>query len=286
MDFLSLIYQNLSNREKAIILWIILILIYTQYTDRYFYKTILGILKIVFWSKISIYICILGIISILVFGKLIDFKIIDYSFIKDFIYWFFGVALYMFFSLSKASNNFFLDEIKKLIKLEIFIQILINLVSFNVMLEFMIIPVIFVFSVGPIFIKNQDSIEKQQQVIVLYNVIISIIVISLLMNNVKHIFENYKLLFNLHTLQSIYVPILLTVCVIPYLYTVALIINYETIFKILKMWSKDFTLKDRVEIIKFNNINLKKIYNFWENFDKVQYWNSKSMKEYILRIKK
>ena len=49
MDFLSLIYQNLSNREKAIILWIILILIYTQYTDRYFYKTILGILKIVFW---------------------------------------------------------------------------------------------------------------------------------------------------------------------------------------------------------------------------------------------
>ena len=150
----------------------------------------------------------------------------------------------------------------------------------------MIIPVIFVFSVGPIFIKNQDSIEKQQQVIVLYNVIISIIVISLLMHNVKHIFENYKLLFNLHTLQSIYVPILLTVCVIPYLYTVALIINYETIFKILKMWSKDFTLKDRVEIIKFNNINLKKIYNFWENFDKVQYWNSKSMKEYILRIKK
>ena len=106
------------------------------------------------------------------------------------------------------------------------------------------------------------------------------------MHNVKHIFENYKLLFNLHTLQSIYVPILLTVCVIPYLYTVALIINYETIFKILKMWSKDFTLKDRVEIIKFNNINLKKIYNFWENFDKVQYWNSKSMKEYILRIKK
>ena len=192
----------------------------------------------------------------------------------------------MFFSLNKASNKFFLDEIKKLIKLEIFIQILINLVSFNVMLEFMIIPVIFVFSVGPIFIKNQDSIEKQQQVIVLYNVIISIIVISLLMHNVKHIFENYKLLFNLHTLQSIYVPILLTVCVIPYLYTVALIINYETIFKILKMWSKDFTLKDRVEIIKFNNINLKKIYNFWENFDKVQYWNSKSMKEYILRIKK
>ena len=191
MDFLSLIYQNLSNREKAIILWIILILIYTQYTDRYFYKTILGILKIVFWSKISIYICILGIISILVFGKLIDFKIIDYSFIKDFIYWFFGVALYMFFSLNKASNKFFLDEIKKLIKLEIFIQILINLVSFNVMLEFMIIPVIFVFSVGPIFIKNQ--------VIVLCNVIISIIVISLLMNNVKHIFENYKLLFNLHT---------------------------------------------------------------------------------------
>ena len=90
MDFLSLIYQNLSNREKAIILWIILILIYTQYTDRYFYKTILGILKIVFWSSISIYIYILGIISILVFGKLIDFKIIDYSFIKDFIYWFFG----------------------------------------------------------------------------------------------------------------------------------------------------------------------------------------------------
>ena len=278
MDFLSLIYQNLSNREKAIILWIILILIYTQYTDRYFYKTILGILKIVFWSSISIYIYILGIISILVFGKLIDFKIIDYSFIKDFIYWFFGVALYIFFSLSKASNNFFLYEIKKLIKLEIFIQILINLVSFNVMLEFMIIPVIFVFSVGPIFIKNQ--------VIVLCNVIISIIVISLLMNNVKHIFENYKLLFNLHTLQSIYVPILLTVCVIPYLYTVALIINYETIFKILKMWSKGFTLKDRVEVIKFNNINLKKIYNFWENFDKVQYWNSKSMKEYILRIKK
>ena len=52
------------------------------------------------------------------------------------------------------------------------------------------------------------------------------------------------------------------------------------------MWSKGFTLKDRVEVIKFNNINLKKIYNFWENFDKVQYWNSKSMKEYILRIKK
>ena len=66
----------------------------------------------------------------------------------------------MFFSLSKASNNFFLDEIKKLIKLEIFIQILINLVSFNVMLEFMIIPVIFVFSVGPIFIKNQVIVLK------------------------------------------------------------------------------------------------------------------------------
>ena len=120
MDFLSLIYQNLSNREKAIILWIILILIYTQYTDRYFYKTILGI------------------ISILVFGKLIDFKIIDYSFIKDFIYWFFGVALYMFFSLNKASNKFFLDEIKKLIKLEIFIHFSHNSNNFHLPLAFCI----------------------------------------------------------------------------------------------------------------------------------------------------
>lgn len=54
----SLIYQNLSNREKAIILWIILILIYTQYTDRYFYKTILGILKIVYFGVVLVFIYI------------------------------------------------------------------------------------------------------------------------------------------------------------------------------------------------------------------------------------
>ncbi len=29
----------------------------------------------------------------------------------------------------------------------------------------------------------------------------------------------------------------------------------------------------------------KKIINFWKNFDKLEYWNSENMREYILKIK-
>lgn len=285
MNILSLIYQSFSNREKAIILWIIIILCYVQYKDKNFYKVLLKLLKSIFWSKITIYIIILGIISIMTFNKLIEFKIIEYSFTKDFIYWFFGVALHMFFSLNRANNKFFLYEIKNLIKLEIIIQIFINLVSFSIIIEIIILPIIFIFVVMPIFIEHKDDIESKNQVIILCNVIIYIIGIILIIYNIKHTFKNYKLLFNLYTLQSVLVPILLTICIIPYLYILAVIMKYETIFIILKIWNKTFTFKDKIEVIKFNHISLKKIINFWKNFDKFEYRNSENMREYILKTK-
>ena len=101
-------------------------------------------------------------------------------------------------------------------------------------------------------------------------------------------FKNYQEVFTTHNLFSFLLPPILTVLLIPFLYFLAVFMNYEELFNRLNALTNDNEKKQllKKQILLTANLNLNRLTAISKNMNKFDWFNSDNLKSYIKTLVK
>lgn len=220
------------------------------------------------------------------FWSLNKMKLWNVTDLKDSLFWFFTVAMVMVFSTNSTKK---ITDFKKLlfdtIKITIVLEFIINLFSFSLLTELIMLPFLTFIVMLQVF---SESDQKNFQVTKLLNNVLSFIGLSILLFSIYKTYTEFNNIANLGTLKSFILPIILTILFIPFAYSLSLFSIYQSYFIRLDFMT---VKKDKVKIAKKHiltiaNINLKKLNNIIDNFDKKVFYDDTDLKVYIKDISK
>ncbi|MEW6673395.1 MAG: hypothetical protein AB1427_16965 [Thermodesulfobacteriota bacterium] len=200
--------------------------------------------------------------------------------------WSVFVAFVMLFNFRKANEqHFFKNSVKDNIKGLVFVEFFVNLYVFNFWIEFIIVPVsAFIGGMKAIAERNKEYeiVDKLLNAIL---IAAGLFILFYAFYNVVTDFENFATIQNL---ESFYMPILLSILFIPFVYISALVAAYETLFIRLQFFVPD---KAVLRYAKFKTIlsiqfNLSKL-NRWSDYinKNWRFKNKKEVKEAVAAFK-
>ncbi len=153
-------------------------------------------------------------------------KFWDLSLLKDSLFWliFAGFPIFMKISELKNSNHFAKEILKRSLKGIIIVEFLSNFYTFNLAIELFIMIFLTLVNILP-FVKPDKILEKFASNV---NLIFGFIVIIYIGYN---LYQNIFSFINIDTLKAFALPLILTIALIPFLYSVALLDLYKIIYK-------------------------------------------------------
>lgn len=273
-----------SNREIALLFWIALIVLAMLFSK--LRKSLVSIFKILTGKMFLI---IFSLIGAYLYGIILLLKYLEVwqsSNLKDVLFWLFSVGLILVFKINDArSNAYFKGIFLSAIKWTIILEFILNLYSFSLFTEIIILPVL-VFLTMTQAVAEMDERHKMASKF-LQNVIA---VAGLLIFS----FSLYKTVINFDavlTFQNLVVfllPSTITILFIPFVYFLALYSTYESYFICLDFMT---VKKEKVEevkklILRIANINLDKLLRIKKNFEKRVFYDDTVLKDYVQEISK
>ena len=190
----------------------------------------------------------------------------DITALKDTIFWIFGIAFIMFINLNKAANDekYFRNTIIDSIKIIIVLEFIINLYSFNLIVELIFVPIVVLIAM----MSGFSSIKPEyEQVNVFLGYLLGLIGIVLLIFTFYQIVIDFREFASLKNLRDFLLPIFFTVALLPITYLLALFIKYEDIFARIDIANKnkDLTRYAKQRIFLACHFNLRKLNRFSKN---------------------
>lgn len=250
--------DQFSTRELASITWgtiLIMALIFYSVKNVQLRYSLITVIKAFFQIKIITAILLITTYVLLSVFILYQIQIWDISQLKNTLFWYIIFAIGTMFSLNtikENSHNFFIQTIRSSINLSILLQFIINFHTFNFFLELiLIIP--FVTLVTILSAVANESIE-QQKVKKLCEFLLALIFLIFFIHFILQTFKAPSTFINYQALQDFFVPIILTILYLPFLWFFLLYIKYEEIFVRLQFHIKDkklITLTKFLVIINF-----------------------------------
>lgn len=230
-----------NNREIAIFVWILIfsILALSIKSIRSSINSIFGNL---FQKKIMIILILMIIYVNLIIQLGFRFQLWDFTMVKDTIYWFFGSALVLFFSVDNAKDDE--DYFKKIllnnVKFILILEFIINLYAFSFWFEMILIPSITIFAIMSAVAETQNKFASVKKVL---DFILASYGIGLVIFAVLNTASDYNILFNNTNLTTFLLPPILTISFLPFIYFFALYMAYEILFVNLSIYiGKDKSL--------------------------------------------
>lgn len=192
---------------------------------------------------LTIFILMLLYIAIII-GLFYQFKIWDFSLLKDTIYWTFGVAFILLFNINDTSSNtgYFRKAFLNCFKIVILLEFLTNLYSFNLIIELISLPIILFFAMASAFgeIKEEHKIAKKAS-----DFLLSIYGITVIIFSIYHAIIDFDKLATINNLRTFFLSPILTTLYIPFIYFTALFMAYESFFK-----SRRYILADNNKLFR------------------------------------
>jgi len=135
-------------------------------------------------------------------------------------------------------------------------------------------------------IKHAEAVEKYSQATKVFSSILSLFGLAILSYSIYKTFTNFNSIANTTTLISFILPVILTIIFIPFIYLLSLYNIYSSYFNYL---DSSTSKKKKIKVIKrailrVANINLKKLNNIKDNFDKIVLFDNTELKSYIKKI--
>lgn len=160
------------------------------------------------------------------------------GFLKDTIYWYFGVAIVMIVNSTKASQNtdYFKNTVADNLKMIIILEFILNLYCFHFIIELFFTPILIIVVLLYTYAETDKKYSPAKK---LLHIILSIIGILLLIHAIKNIVTDIISITNFNTLIGFLLPIFLTFSLLPFIYGFALIMVYENIFVRMKFFNDD-----------------------------------------------
>lgn len=224
-----------TNRELAIIFWLIVLFIYCL-VNKGIRESLVSVVKKIF-SKI--FLCVFCIMFIYIAGIIYFLFTLGYwdiSLIKDTLIWVIFVAFALLFnSIDKAlQKGFFKNKVIENIKIIVVIQFIANTYTFKLLQEIILIFVL-------VFLGALQAVasfnEEYKQVEKIITTLISILGLMILANAIDLAVKDFYTFGSLDTLKSFLLPIILTFLYLPLVYCMSLYTVYEHINVRLKMKS-------------------------------------------------
>ena len=242
-----------NNREIAIGLWVIAAVILLLFTKaaREFLKTALPILFckkfVVFYIVFLSYLAV--IIYILNWAELWDIELL-----KDTIFWVLFVELPLFTkAIEKADvTHFFRKLLKENVAISVIIEFFVGFWTFSLTVELIIVPAtVLVSALYAIASRDKKHLSAKR----FFEVLFAVWGVVVFINAVSCLFISPGEFFNLGTLKSLLLPLVLLIFNLPVVYGLALYNMYEQVFirvKGIKLEQR----KMKWQVIRFAGLSL------------------------------
>lgn len=212
----------------------------------------------------------------------VDFWNLNY--LKDSILWLFTVGFVLIFkSIEIKDTKSIKNILQESVKWTVIFEFIINFYSFNFIVEFLMLPILFLIATTQAFAELD---KKNIQVSKFLTNILSVIGFVFLGITLYKTVKGYDNFFSLNSLREFSLPIILTILFIPFIYFLSLYTIYESYFVRLDiMTSKSEKVKIAKKYIKREaNFNLNKLNRIVEKFDKRVFYDETNLKEYIHEV--
>lgn len=233
------LFQNFSNRELAIATWILIGVIWALFMPK-IRKSLFQVIKAFFAWKLAIsYLLMFFYIALMIIflkasgiWKLANLQIT--------ILWIMCVAFVMLFELSKAvDERFFKSAIKDNLNGLIVLEFVINLYVFDLWVELILVPVMGIVGGMMAVAEIDKKYEIVKKALNFLMVCFGFAVTGYAIYMVITDFKNFATLANF---ENFYLPILLTIMFLPFVYFAALFVGYESLFIRLRFFISDVAL--------------------------------------------
>lgn len=253
------IINALNNREIAIGIWLIIIFLWAL-SKKDVRPYIRNLLRVFFNRKIIIPLIamILYIALMVVAFEKIGFW--DISATKDTILWTLGSAIATYFSLNKLAqdNSYFKNMILDNLKFVLILEFILNLYPFSLLTELIIMPIISFIVMLNGFTESKPEYKQISKVLNFILVIFGLLLFAFTIKDIIHDFQNFA---SLKTLRDFFLPALFSIALLPFLYVMALLIQYEMFFNRIDFANKNPVIANYVKrrVFAACHINLSKL---------------------------
>ncbi|MCC9073561.1 hypothetical protein LNQ49_18445 [Flavobacterium sp. F-65] len=262
-------FEIFSTREIALIIW----------SSMFFIATIFWVKpKAVFNLFIQFFNYRIQVPLWLMFGYIAGITLIFYNvgiwnidLLKDTIIWSVTSAAILFFNINKAKDTaFFLPILLENIKAIVLLEFVTNFYTFSFTIEMFIIPIITFIGVLQIAAEHSSktNAEHLKAAGCLKNIFSATGALVFIYVGYKT-FIAYNDLLTIQNVKSLLLPIVFTFLLLPFLYFLALYMNYEILFLRMPYLIDDKRemRKMKLNILLMANINLNKLHKISKNLN-------------------
>ena len=190
----------------------------------------------------------------------------DMSQLKGTIIWFITVGLGTLFNVSKIrkQQGYFRNAVIDNIKLSVFIEYLLGLYVFPLVIELVLVPVATFLGVLLVMAKSD---EKYKQVAGCLNVVMTILGLGLIGHVVYNAYIDFANLATAKTAVDFSSTIILSVLLLPFIYAAYMYASYKEFYVRLQWCIKDSELRryTKWQAALFCKLDLHMLDRFWKN---------------------
>ena len=275
---------TLNSREIATVFWLFVLLLWslTKENIRYY---IIEIVKILLRWKL-----LLPLVGMFVYTGvwvllLTKAGLWQWSQLKDTLLWALGSAGVLLFRANEAGDNekFFLKAVRENIGVAALLEFVLNLYTFALWIEMVLIPFVGLLGLVEAYtrIRRDKDLDRVHRFVSGLLGFIGFVILALTLREVIH---HWSSLATLQTLADYLLPFVLTVGLLPYIYVFALLIQYETLFVRVDIFTEDKALSRYVKwkIFLACNLHLYRLHRFSTSAGVLKF---RSKEEALRRIK-
>ncbi len=269
---ISEILKSISNREKALLIWLTLLLIVILFNkgirQSLWEEITLLFAKEIFAKEILFPILALTLNTAFFVFLLYKLNLWDFSLLKDTIFWFVGLGFITLINVNKANDiNYFKNFVLDTLKWTIIVEFIINFISFNLWIELIILPIMTM--AGRIQVLAERNI-KHQAVKKLMEYFIAYFSLFVFCCSLYLTIKQHENFLSIQTLKTFILPMVLSLTLLPFIYLFNLLVKYQSLWKVLKSNIRDKKLRAKVKkrILWIANFNINKVVSITENIAK------------------
>ncbi|HTO16358.1 MAG TPA: hypothetical protein VLZ83_11335 [Edaphocola sp.] len=259
LDYLN---KTFNNREIALISYLMIFIVWVL-TQKKLRLSIASVVKaFTAWRILVLIFALLLYISFIVLG-LFKMRLWDKYLIKDTVYWTFGVGFIILMNYDKAfkEEHYFKDLIKENFKVLLILEFIVGLYVFGIITEFILMPFVILFSV---LLGYTQVYKEHEEVHKFINGIFVILGTVYIIYSGYHIYSDFTEFATAENLKILLFPIIMSVLFLPFAYSFALLVHYESLFARIDSFVKDSKLRRFAKLriflsVNFSIIKLKKI---------------------------
>lgn len=244
----------LNNRDWATLIWLGILAVYVlrhapvrasvTSVFRVFIRPVIAIPLLVMLAYTTL---------LIYFGR--EFGLWSTALIKDSVVWFAATALVLFMNVVKsAKGKFFRKAAMDTVKATVFLEFFLNLFAMSLPVELILLPVLFFVATIPIVVRGNPRHAAAVRVANRAAIAIGWGMLGFVL---WKLVVDWRDVGNVGTVQSLALPVWLTLGLLPFIYAVSLWINYSSAFARIDIATRETRRRRRAKLALVTVLHLR-----------------------------